>query len=417
MRGVAVLALLAACGDGGTVPAPPDGPPPDERGVVRVRLRPQTFGFETVIFQNADSTTALVTRMNARGEASALMTSGGFVTIVDVNQRQMFTWTDVQIGDELALGAEPGNSNLSPIRIRIPALEGADQYMLYSGCTEAFEIASAIDEPTVPNIPICRDQQDLLVLATDFDPPDLAQSFIFRAAVNTSAAATLDLRGEAYKPVGMTVTVTGDTPSPVELRQRFATIDGVEQFAPTFQLVDGRAEVPTPMPATGSTIQTVAATSTFQLPPFEDLIAARDVTVAWGPATPVIAIDLSSTLRQLTTYPTFDPTTSAVTWTETAGAAGTALLATLDIQTDIGFFNWSVIAPRTEEAVLRLPVMPQVRMRPLPELTFVSELALIDIEGGYPRVRSALLGAWTPSSGAWWPVDSATGSVRYRSLR
>jgi hypothetical protein len=60
--------------------------------------------------------------------------------------------------------------------------------------------------------------------------------------------------------------------------------------------------------------------------------------------------------------------------------------------------------------------LPQARFRfPTDDPQPIAGFALIAVDGGYDRARPFLLGTWNP--GDWWPLDTPSGSVSYRSLQ
>lgn len=422
MRALGLVGLLVACGDGIALPdasAPIDT---GERGLVTVHVIGSTD--DPIYFQNADSTLVLATRTNRAGEASAVMAPGGFVSVVKrnvgIDSPQLFTWTDVQIGDELTLfwtadGPDTiGTTPLAPVIIA--AFDGAANYFLHTPC-EATSVAHAVDMEQQVFFAPCASVVDLLLVAQDLNGDVIG--YRQRKSANIAATATLDLRGP-YLPLNAAIDLTAYAHTSVDVSQR---INGLQYQRQEFLQIgkEQHVVIQSQVPAiTGTTVQTVGRDSSGFFPGKEDAettVFSRSAEVSWGPAATTTAVDLIHGFPHgLTAAPTFDTTSNTLRWGENENDSG---VATDIVWARIGFagMNWLVIG-RPTGAELRLPVLPQRDLQPTQLEVFISQFALIAAEGGYDRYRPYLLGNWGPSTfgSEEWPMTAPTGHVRYRTL-
>jgi len=413
MRGrlVAVGMLVAACGDGASVPDAMLGSDGIERGRVTVHVEGPSKGFEDVYFQNADSSIALATKTNASGDASALMVPGGFVSVLD--ESIIYTWTDVQPGDELTLDLsfEEFGEVTPTSAVRIDPMDDAVSYYLFSRCESFRDVSAAIEAAIVPFFTPCAATSDLLVVAWDNSG---AAGYRFAANANLASGGTIDMRGP-YQPIGASVDVIGPSDRFISVRQKLANVKFTADTST--QVPDTHVVVPTQMPVIpGVRVQTVARTFSSSFPEEDGgTVTTESGTIVWGPASAMTTVDLTTpVLRGITSELELDPTSSSLHWTELDdGARGDVVWAAFGI----GSFQWKVIGRRTDETRLRLPVLPRDDVRLRSETFFVSNFALVAAEGGYDRLRPYLLGHWNPSDGMWWPMTEPSGRASYRSLR
>lgn len=420
MRAALVLvAALAACGDGigaldGTVA--PDSP----RGIVRVRVTGPDAQAIRVIFQNADSSLVLATRTDLAGTANAFMAPGGFVTIVAPNgfQQQIYTWFDVQPGDELALGEPfrlPGP--LAPsFRVTVPEDPGQQNFALSTTCGDW-----ALSAPEVLTTQIflsgCAEQHDVLIMNSD--PSFQNEHYLFVDGV-TLAGAVLSLK-TPFRPFDIARVEVHNVPSHLFdmgvsmmlFENGFAMQNSLR--GNSFAIVGGSGAIDLPMmlPAGATVMMSMQ-------PSFSPNGAGAPRVIRWGPPQAVTSIDLAATaLRPYTEPPTYLRGTHALRWSEwNAGVQADAVLVTWGWQDFSlgGNYEWHVFAPRTEDTTLQLPVLPYADLMPGPNamLQHPYELTNIKADGGYAKLRTWLPITWT--GGRSWPIDSTSGTVVLQQL-
>ncbi len=119
------------------------------------------------------------------------------------------------------------------------------------------------------------------------------------------------------------------------------------------------------------------------------------------------------------TRPREPSTENAIRWTEdTTGRIADGVIVSLPWQHDgtgEGIV-WRVIAPRTAEPVVRLPVLPRADLRPgVGDTVFdPNVLTSFAVEGGYASVRETLLGTYDQV--ATWPVRGNASIVETETL-
>jgi len=404
---VGVLAIVAACGDGVPGPDAAIGSDATARGRVTVHVEGPTQGFEPVYFQNADSTIALATRTNDVGDASALMAPGGFVTVLDGSE--IYTWTGVQPGDELTIDLtfEVFNDVFPSATVRIDPMDGATAYYLFSRCESFRDVTLAIDEVVAPFQEPCTQYTDLLLLAWSAGPI----GYRYLTNVNLFSATPIDLRG-AYLPIDTNVDVIGPSGRTISVRQKLSNLEYTADAGA--QITGTHVLVPTDMPVlAGTTMQTIARTSDFSFPKEDATALSELASIAWGPPSALTTMDLTTPAIREVSRPELEVESYTLRWTESgSGDGGDVVWARMSL----GVATWTVIAPHTDETLLRLPVLPQRDLRLRTESFFLSNFAIVAAEGGYDRLRPYLLGHWSPD-GTWWPMQEPSGRVNYRSLQ
>ena len=419
MRALVLVAALAACGDGIAAPdatLAPDAP----RGLVRVHVTGPDAQAVRVIFQNADSSLVLATRTDVAGRANAFMAPGGFVTIVAPAgfQQSMYTWFDVQPDDELVLGEEftvPGQ--LAPsFRVTVPEDPGQQNFVLSTTCG-----GWPLNAPAVLTTQVflsgCTEQHDVLILNSD--PNFQNEHYLFLDEVMLAGAVlTIDT---PFRPFETTRVEVRDVPSHLpELSVSMMLFD--KGFAMqsslrgnSFSISDGSGAIDLPMmlPA-GTTVMTSIQ------PAFGPHVTGIPQIIRWGPPQAVTSIDLATTaLRPYTEPPTYLRGAHALRWSEwSAGAQADAVIATWGWSdfSQSGTYQWHLFAPRTEDTLLRLPVLPYADLMPGPnaQLTHPYELTNIKADGGYAKLRTWLPITW--SAGRNWPIETASGTVVIQQL-
>ncbi len=410
--------VLAACGDGFAV-SDATLAPDTEVGLVRVQYKGGAPEGNPVVFLSADGSTVLATHTDASGQANAYMSPGGTATIIGTNGNShlLYTWTDVRPGDELVLDRRAFSDVpfTRAYQVTAPIAQGADSYQLLTSCGSFVVPPFDVEPEVVVDLRRCVDQTDMLVLAgSNF----IASSYLHVAEVPlTSTGIHL---GGPYQSIGTaTINVVG---GPADSRfgiasQSLIAQDNVLYRSSTigFDVSGGLGQAIHEMPLpSASTLETLV-----RFDPGPTSIGAYFAST-WGPATPTTPVDLNGTrLRAYTSRGVYDPNAQRVTWTEDAsGAIGDAVLV------QVGWFRpglgenyqWQVIARRGADPIVELPRLPGRDLTPRAGDTLVppSILATIKIDGGYDRIRTSLLGRWTP--GDTWPIDTASGSVVYEDL-
>lgn len=392
------LLALAACGDGIAVPDAAIAQDGSTRG--RVSVHTNGSGVR-VFFQAADSSLVLATRTNAAGDAAALVEPGGFVTVFDGGQ--LFTWTDVQVGDELVLAPPTFSSPTEffpDLQIQVFTYPEATSYFLYVPCDFRRDVTAATFDLIAPGFSTCSTRVDTLLIASN----STQLAFEYRQNVNLSIAGPIRF-GTNYAPMELQTVDITSSPELTGVSVQ-STIDQVpygvaRAAAPAGDHLTAQLE----MPRGPFTVRTIATAS--QFPINEDAMLPSTVRgVVWGPYASDVAIDLS--LREIVEPMTIDPTSYRVTWTEsTTGAVPDVVV--LALQTRNGT-PWQVIARHSDEGV-RLPVLPQDDLQ-LAEASQVSTYTLLAIDGGYDRVRATLLGQWQPGDPH---LPGASGRAVYRT--
>lgn len=415
MRGWALVVIaLGACGDG--LALPDAGVRPDsDRGLVTVQfLSDQSLpGGHTVYFQNVDSSLVLSTRTDDDGRANAFMGPGGFVTLVaDRGGSQiLYTHVDVAPGEPLVIDERfgGGRQGQTVFTLRIPADPGATFYQLNTSCGSQ-DVRGAELGPLQVVLDDCDGLTDLLVMAFGE-----RVRYLYAEDVDVSLTSVV-LAGPYRDTVVSTISA-------------FTLPAAVTQMSATQSLIHRRRALYTQSATSDVVDGASAATVEMFVPPEGTLMTRLDPfssgvavsvphVIDWRPATEMMTFDFAGlSLRAYTARPRFEPQSNAVRWTEDpSGAVADAVLAGLAWSDPVGRSrNWNVLAPRTEDPVLRLPVLPRADLVPAAD-TFVFDLTSLGIEGGYERVRSHLLGAWHPTNGLPWPADGDAGHIVFRAL-
>lgn len=171
------------------------------------------------------------------------------------------------------------------------------------------------------------------------------------------------------------------------------------------------AAISMPLPATGVLAWQLRGAHTSQL-------GATSAT-AWGPVNHVVTLDFGAPLRHYTSTPHYLPAQHAIRWAEDpVGRVADGVIVSLPWQhvgTGEGL-TWRVLAPRSEDPVVRLPVLPLADLRPGEgDLVFdPTVLSSFAVDGGYASVRPYLLGKFDQVQ--TWPLRGASGQVVVETL-
>lgn len=407
-----LVAGQVACGDALTVPdaaVPPDA----AGGIVRITFASE-FGApdgQQVYFQATDGSLVLATRTAVDGTASAWMEPGGFVTVVEERGgfRSIFTHADVQPGVPLVVNQPPPAASESrTFKLALPALPRP--YLLWTPCGGPFDIRDADLGPTELVLFGCPAACDLLVTVQGTD------EYMYRAAVPLTGTVTFT--GPLAVAVPPTVEVRGLPASAPSLLVSQGLASGDRVISATASavvpLTDGAGTASLapalPLPP-GSTLRTEVSPAPFEIPP--PGIGAFPYVIDWRPATATLALDVDAVaVRALTSAPSYEPRTRSVRWTEAAtGRAADGVLVNLgwtEFATGISM-TWHISAPRGEEAVVRLPVLPRDDLTPSADVR-LDGLTTYALTGGYAAMRGRLqrfvIGTW--------PLTGEAGTVAYR---
>lgn len=416
---VAVLGVVAACGDG--VGAPDAMPPPDSNiGLVRVRYLGEVTSQRPVYFQNADGSVVLATRTDGDGTANAYMAPGGYVTLVDPlgGTLHIYTWADVQPGDELAVtGVFPDTTRTTTLVVSLPIDPGAVVYQLQSSCGQR-SVAPAAGSSLVIELGDCRGRADMFLYTIG-----AGLHYIYAEDVPAKTGSVVTFPAP-YRVMGRSAIAVQNVPAgttSLRITQRLVG-EGASLFDPdqiglfgvgTLPVVDGAGALDIDM------LLPPEATALTQMA-LDDEGASRQFFARWERTTATTSVDLAGKLlRRYLTRPQYDPSTHAISWTEEpAGRVANAVLASWTFtRPEIGGnFQWHVFAPRGDEPVVKLPVLPDPELLPRAGDVISPPYSLINIgvEGGFGSIRSTHLGNFNADDS--WPTTGASGDVVYQEL-
>jgi hypothetical protein len=421
MRLVVAVLVLAACGDG--VSAPDAVPPPDSTaGLVRVRYGGALLDQHPVFFQNADGSIVLATRTGVDGTANAYMGPGGYVTLVEIdgNSQKLYTWSQVQPGDELVIdhrrvqGVEPATT----LTISIPIVPGAGFYDLETSCGSE-NVSSAAGTSLVINLGDCGVRADMFVIAFG-----AGFNYLYAEDVPTTNGGTVTLPPPYSVMERSTVAVTNApaATSSMTVTQRLIG-EGHSLFQPspggigytTVPIMDGTGTTNFDMPLPP------AATVMTEVAPDDGLGLGHPYVARWERARPTTAVDFAAAaLRRYASRPRYDAPTHSIVWTEEpAGSVATAVIASFGwFRPEIGGnYQWSIIAPRGADPAIHLPVLPDPQYLPRTHDTINEPYELTSIAVDYAQIRSQLLGNWSiPGAHVAWPAEGPSGEVVYQEL-
>jgi hypothetical protein len=390
-----------------------------------------------VYFQNADSSLvaggSAVT--DASGFATATITAGGFVSVVepepplDTVTYRVDTFSDVQPG-VLIHDDVPPNPTTGPGRYSVQFQIPKDprptvvQYQLVTSCLDGAELydfsASAPLDDLAVDVTCETDHADVQVTSIDHDGRTLGSITATGVALGSNALAngsgvvpaTVVALAGAYEPLVAVTNRVVDTPQdlPADL---VTTYVAAGSDAPVFQAFDSRRGsdgteiVDVPQVANGIVETTLSA--------------GGHVVLGWAPS-PGFGVTLdvaANTLADEAGAATADPATGAVTWT-LAGAGATPDYAFADVTaTRPGAAGvatrwvWRAIGPT--DGALQLPRLPAD--------VFDFNLAPGDatqvgcvVAGTYPGGYAAALQAVTSTYGLASAFSAAsTGTLAFRT--
>lgn len=414
MRRVPVLLVLfGGCGDGVLAA---DGPhaPDASGGLVSVQFLSDLspLGDHTVYFQNADSSLVLAGRTTADGRANAFMAPGGIVTLAvsRANLVALFTQVDIEPGDELVIDERTSTTSEPEtiLQIRVPRDPDATFYDLTTSCGSA-DIRGAEVAPLSVSLPDCGARADMLVRSFGD-----GVRYIYRDDVELEPGATVAFAAPYQLFLPATIVATGVEPTIAELTVSHSLLGGRRELHREDAFISaasgtGSAVVQVPLPVDG--------TSMIRLDPAPSGALAAQHVIEWGPPRQQIVVDLGPPLRPILEPPRLDVEQRAVVWTESpTGVLPDAVLATFQWSPTGSNQNyqWTIVAPRQDQAIIRLPLLPRAELVPQGTLIDPYIFATISSEGGYDRIRPRILGGWAP--GRVWPIEGTSGRIAYRAV-
>lgn len=440
MRKLALLLMVAACGDDGVrhTPdaAPHDGPvtpdgPVDAAGtpvtITTMRAGAVPVMGVHVYFQNADGTVVLATTTDATGTASAVMAAGGSVTAIDPYTPpafggtfdSLFTFEGVKPGDHLQLTQPPVPTTIQ-VTVGAPDVTGGVSYTAYSTCNKNGQQLTAPPPPptrrpaviaapesAAMTLTSCGATADFLIVA--YDDAGQASNMIYAPNIAVSDGGTVDLTASTYT-AGMTRTYT------------FNNVPALRSLSVEDDLVSPMGRIYPALNETPS--DTINPTITMTEPVFTGAGSLmqtlyngaggidQQMLLDWGPWASTFTTDVGA--RALYDYnapPTFDPTTHAASIGEdtSAGNAPDFTATFLSAFRGSRSWTWSVIAPHA--ASVTLPTLPtdvfdfNIGSGDSPA---VSAWVTGKVPGGYDAIRAVLFSTTGPQDIA---LGSTTGSA------
>jgi hypothetical protein len=449
MRKLAVLLLIAACGDDGVrhTPdaAPHDGPvvpdgPVDTAGTpvaITVAAAGTPVPGVHVYFQNADSTLVLATTTDASGTASAVMVAGGYVTAVDPfpiatlagGNHTIETFGGVKPGDHLQItdGAQSTSINVT---IQAPADGAASSYLVFSPCnSDGTSITtpplSAIANPATGPMTLdgCGATTDFLVVSYDQNAQPL--NFFYAPNVAVADAQTIDLTASTYVAAS-TRTLT------------FQNVPGLQSLSFEDDLIDPQGAIFRTLNETTS--DTLTPVVTELVPAFTGAASLvqstfggnyeQQTVLDWGPYTDSYTVDVTAhALLAYANFPAYDVASHTATITEgTTGLTPDFTIALLNATREADGTTWDWITAAPHGASVVLPVLPTDLYDfniAASDAAGVEAWATGKVPGGYDAVRERVLsisgvaGFATSSSGTATlaTFQQGGGLARTRLLR
>ena len=407
VAGLASLAMLAAAacgGDGNGAGHGVDAPPAiDGAADSPVTLSVTSGGAPRagvrVYFIAADGTPVKTADTGADGTASAVMATGGSVTVLDptpprpgqaISDDELVTFMAVKPGDHLKLS----NSDRAPVTIALTArsVTGATSYDVFTTCGNGTLSPDAGGAPTASGTVAlrgCHGAADVAIVASKVAPQTNVStpiSGLFHAGVIIDGGAVnLVDPYEALTDVAITYTHAPAGGSPRVSRTTLAPHGRLGPFNVSVSGANGTLAGAIEEPAVAAASS--AVTAVFELPSGEHEV------IDWGTSSTPYALDLSSVLVRSLTGPSFDFPSGAVVWSETAdGAVPDATIAVIEATRDAAsrHWVWVVLAPHTENK-LALPRLPTdvADWRPVAgDIAPIDHVSLMTLTGGYDALRA-----------------------------
>lgn len=415
-----LLPWLAACGDGLPAPSDAGGDDGPVTGLVRVQYWPHQNGLEgntaagrPVIFLNPDDSIVLVTRTRDDGTANAFVPAGSSVTVV-ASDGSLWTYLDIQPGDELTIGPPPVPTEQVMVRLRAPAAPEGSTYWLYTTCDRGFPTyVTGIETPGGVMVPLtlCDGGVTDLLLTSRKQFVDTTDKYIFISGQRLSEGDNITFTGP-YLSAGSSVTAV-NVPISIgylEVRQLLVGRDlmlDTQGIGNTVMFAhNGMATMATPMPVPADAILVTQ---------LDDLGTGNRTglhhVVSWGPATSSTQIDFSQLIDSLVRPPALDLAKREVSWFHSRdGLIPESAIVTLFVDG----VPWTIASAfhtdRDGGAAVHLPVLPGAFGRLLPG-EFQTDVDAVTLHGT-SSMRTRLL-SWTP--GAPWPIAEPSGHVLFQT--
>ncbi|MBA3463653.1 MAG: hypothetical protein H0T46_27090 [Deltaproteobacteria bacterium] len=416
-----LLPWLAACGDGLPAPSDAGGDDGPTTGLVRVQYWPQPNNLpgnaaagRPVIFLNPDDSIALVTRTRDDGTANAFVPAGSSVTVV-ASDGSLWSYLDIQPGDELTIGPPPVPVEQVMVTLRAPAAPDGSTYWLYTTCDRGFpSFVTGIETPfgLRTALTVCDGGLTDLLLVSRKQFIDTPDKFIFLPGQRLSEGASITF-SEPYlrAETGVIATSVPISIGFLEVRQLLVGRDlmlDTQGIGNTVMFAsNGMASMLTPVPVHPD------ATLVTQL---DDLGTGRRTglhhVISWGPATTLTLVDFGELIDSLVRPPALDVAKREVNWFHGRdGVIPESAIVTLFVDGVPWTLASAFHSDGDGNAWLHLPVLPGAFGRALPG-EFQTEVDAVTLHGT-SSMRTRLL-SWTP--GGPWPIGAErTGRVLFQT--
>ena len=413
MRKLSLLLFLVACGDDGVRHTPdatthdapsidgaPDASPDAAAGAVTITVTKtgSAAAGVTVYFQNADNSVVLATTTDANGAASAVMSAGGSVTVVEpflaVGRNppdELNTFVGVKPGDHLHLdGATFGSFTVT---YNGPTSQNANtaSYSVFSPClvngtTNGINLGSAAS--TSLNLSRCGTTTDFVEVAYDASGNPL--EYMRATGVAVSASGTVDLTAQTFTAVTAKTYSYTNVPAAYgqpTITQSLATITGNLDYAEAFS-GSTTASTSRGIPAFTGAID-VTSTSMF------NGLAGIQNFIDWGTVSASYTLDVGSrALPDLNGAASYAAATHQVTVSEAAGGVApdfTRLSIDANRTSDARYWTWTVVSPHA--TAITLPTLPTTtydyNIGATDTVTSI-DVVIGKVPGGYDAVRAHL---------------------------
>jgi hypothetical protein len=449
MRSIAVASLFAlACGGssvhhladaGGDAALPVDAALPDSSGPGMVSVIVTLQGVPAmnvpVYFQNADSSLVGSAEVltDGSGVASAVMTAGGFVTVlepqapladvVSVTNQTLSTFSGVKVGDVLHDDLEPP-STLTSAGMTVtgagdsnPAVTG---YTLFDSCSGQSETSGSGSNLVPGEITFnnCT-TGDLLVVSHDANGTPL--DYLLVTGITVVNSGTINVTG-TYTPVTQQAFAFTDTPpevSQVDIEELVsigsaALFDtGVFAFDNT---AGGMGSAIIPVPASGAAF---TAGFAIDLAPAGNIVDEQTL-VSWGPPpTGIVTVDVGARrLRNWVTRPMMDVVSGQLQWAVgDAGSTPDYVLGAVSATRSgavTSTWTWSVAAAANDDGAIVFPTLPtdifDFNFHDTDALT-VEALVGALTPGGYDAARPVVFDDFNDFNAFGNPLEASLGSA------
>jgi hypothetical protein len=420
-----VFLVLASCGDDSArkIADAPEGPhdspplidtPPQALPVLVTAVLPDGTPIPgaKVYFQNADSSVAGATALDASGNARLVMNPGGYATVLAPNvllggfgggmQYTVTTWSGVKPGDHLIFSLPGGGGAPTQATITIP-LDTAHsaaitKYIIESTCGQTdVQLPSgsgATNASTTFYFASDCTAADMFVVGVDASSQPVSSFFV--PAQPVTANEVIDYTAQTYAAAGTrTYTFNNVTGGSIEVSDNVATGRGTLYTgigASTPSADPATLTAPYPAQAAGS-LDVIFASQLGSL--------TRRMLAEWGTTGAYTQDWAAHLLPDFATAPSFDTGTHVLSWT-TSGGALTPDFAEATVLVFRGAMTWSwqIVAPSgTQIAFPNLPTdVADLNIAATDTYNFASGDAvhIAKVPGGYDAARGSLFVANSP---------------------